>query len=82
MSIADIRGFGRLEKDFGTSMAIKIMDKNGELIAACPVMVDALQDAIRLIRHLGGNPCCQIKALEALVGRVNVSDHRVAKGKL
>ncbi len=34
MSVADIRGFGRLEKDFGLSAAIKIMDKNGQLIAS------------------------------------------------
>lgn len=43
MSVADIRGFGRLEKDFGLSSAIKIMDKNGELIAKAPALKDALQ---------------------------------------
>jgi hypothetical protein len=50
-----------------------VLDSNDEqqdradakLIAACPVMVEALRDAVRLIRHLNGNPCCQIKALEA-----------------
>jgi hypothetical protein len=43
MSVADVRGFGRLEKDFGLSLAIKIMDKNGQLIAAAPEMFRIIQ---------------------------------------
>jgi hypothetical protein len=43
MSVADIRGFGRLEKDFGLSAALKIMDKNGQLIAAAPELLEACQ---------------------------------------
>lgn len=56
MSVADIRGFGRLEKDFGLSaaIAIKIMDKNGQLIAAAPVMKELLLD---FCDSLGDNDC-------------------------
>lgn len=46
MSVADIRGFGRLEKDFGLSAAIKIMDKNGKLIAAAPSLLAACRELL------------------------------------
>lgn len=46
MSVADIRGFGRLEKDFGLSAAIKIMDKNGRLIAAAPSLLAACRELL------------------------------------
>ena len=49
MSIADIRGFGRLEKDFGTSAAIKIMDANGRLIAAAPSLLKEIENAIDVL---------------------------------
>ena len=54
MSIADIRGFGRLEKDFGLSAAIKIMDRNGQLIAAAPMMKELLLD---FCDSLGDSDC-------------------------
>lgn len=54
MSVADIRGFGRLEKDLGLSAAIKIMDKNGQLIAAAPMMKELLLD---FCDSLGDNDC-------------------------
>jgi len=40
-------------------------NEDSSLIAAAPIMAKALVDAIRLIRHLDGNPGCQVKALEA-----------------
>ena len=61
MSVADIRGFGRLEKDFGLSAAIKIMDKNGQLIAAAPSLLDELRKAVEMLENTvdGDQPACQ-----------------------
>ena len=49
-----------MTSDYGT-----VSKPDAMAIAACPVMIEALRDAVRLIRHLNGNPSCQIKALEA-----------------
>jgi hypothetical protein len=37
---------------------------NAKLIAAAPELLDALQDAVRLIEHLGGNAKLQRAAIE------------------
>lgn len=44
MCVAEIRGLGSLEKEFGTSQAIKIMDANGRLIADAPKMLALIRD--------------------------------------
>lgn len=44
MSVADIRGFGKLETSLGTSQAIKIMDANGRLIADAPRMLELIRE--------------------------------------
>ena len=54
MTVADIRGFGNLQRQFGTSVAIKIMDKNGRLVAAAPMMKSLLLD---FCESLGDNDC-------------------------
>lgn len=43
MTIADIRGFGSLHVEIGTSDAIKTMDANGRLIAEAPNMLAVLR---------------------------------------
>ncbi len=42
-SIADIRGWGRLEKVYGEQKAMEIQDANGRLIAAAPEMLRIIQ---------------------------------------
>jgi hypothetical protein len=54
MSVADIRGFGKLETSLGTSQAIKVMDANGRLIADAPKMlalIRELHDFAEPMRH-------------------------------
>ena len=72
MSIADIRGFGRLEKDFGLSAAIKIMDKNGQLISAAPDLLAACQAALEEVQFFSHGTVKQLadaisKAPESVV---------------
>lgn len=43
MSIADIRGWGTLEKQYGEQKAMQIQDANGRLIAAAPELLVACQ---------------------------------------
>jgi len=43
MSVADVRGFGRLEKELGTPGALKTMDANGRLMAASPDLLEGLE---------------------------------------
>jgi len=72
MSVADIRGFGRLEKDFGLSAAIKIMDKNGQLISAAPDLLAACQAALEEVQFFSHGTVKQLadavsKATESVV---------------
>jgi hypothetical protein len=46
MSVADIRGFGKLETSLGTSQAIKVMDANGRLIAKAPELFKEIENVI------------------------------------
>lgn len=53
---------------------------NCRLIAAAPDMLEALRDAVRLIRYLGGNAGCQEKAIDKAEGcdqtfDCNAGDH-------
>lgn len=41
MVVAEIRGWGTLKTEHGTSEAVKIQDANGALIAAAPELLEA-----------------------------------------
>ncbi len=63
--VCDIRGFGKLDKEVGTSEALKIMDATGELIAAAPDMLAALQECVTDF-----NAHCMQDGIDGLVRRL------------